>query len=594
MSIDLKRRLEKLHQLRKKNQKKLNHTSLGRLLTFLVFISLLTTSYIYKDFIAILLLTSTIFFIWFIYFIRKFNKVELHQERLNLYIQFLKREIYRSENKISELYRDDPNQSEFNNNYTKDLDIFGSTGLYSYIDTTVTLNGNRLFLNQLLQVQINDSESIKNRQTVIKEIISHKLYLWKLVFLFQEASPTFGYSKIDIGFNLGKLRENLSFFSRLSSILKFYVPIIYSLILITFLMDKSGLWGIFFLIQFSLIIYRYKDKKNIIDKYYKFIKIFSKYKYLILYLYTTKYSSKDLKERFSIFKKDNLTHLFYLISKLENRLNYREIPLPGFLLNLFLCWDYLILSDIEKIERYTEVSITELISSLEWIDSLLPFCILSYYEQNLEFPEIFDEPTLSADKVGHPLIPSTNRVYNQILPMNCGNLMILTGSNMSGKTTYLRTIGLNLLLGLCGAPVFGKNMKISPLKILSSIKNEDSLSQGISFFYSEVRKLSYILKESKRNDSLVLIDEILKGTNTRERIIATKHIMKYLSKMNSFNYITTHDIELARESDSYILKHFTEIIENNKMGFDYLMRDGVITSGNALKILKIECSELEL
>jgi DNA mismatch repair ATPase MutS len=137
-------------------------------------------------------------------------------------------------------------------------------------------------------------------------------------------------------------------------------------------------------------------------------------------------------------------------------------------------------------------------------------------------------------------------------------------------------------------------MKISSLKIFTSIKNEDSLSQGISFFYSEVRKLSYILKESTKNNSLILIDEILKGTNTRERIIATKQIMKYLSGLSSLNYITTHDVDLARETESYILKHFTEIVKDNKMSFDFKIRDGVITSGNALKILKLECPELGL
>ena len=132
------------------------------------------------------------------------------------------------------------------------------------------------------------------------------------------------------------------------------------------------------------------------------------------------------------------------------------------------------------------------------------------------------------------------------------------------------------------------------MKILSSIKNEDSLSEGVSFFYSEVQKLSYILRESKTNNSLLLIDEVLKGTNTRERLIATKSLLQSLSEINSLNYITTHDIELAKESNSIVLKHFTEIVENDKMSFDYLIRDGVITSGNALKILSIECPELRL
>ena len=117
-------------------------------------------------------------------------------------------------------------------------------------------------------------------------------------------------------------------------------------------------------------------------------------------------------------------------------------------------------------------------------------------------------------------------------------ILVLTGPRQSGKTTFLRTIGINVLLAHCGAPVCAKSMKLSPMKILSSIKNEDSLSEGVSFFYSEVQKLSYILRESKTNNSLLLIDEVLKGTNTRERLIATKSLLQSLSEINSINSIS--------------------------------------------------------
>lgn len=595
IELILKKKLKKISGERDKISLKLRNSSLFRIVSFLLLVIFLIILYIKKDYIYLYSILSILTLLLFIFFIRKYNSLESYKERLESYIQFLKREIHRANGNISELYRDDPNSSDLPvNHYWRDLDIFGKRGLYSYIDTTITQKGNKLFLKQLLQDEINSSLFIKSRQSTINELIKKSKFTWKLFYLFHETSNSNGYTKLNLFYSNENVSKIFKKSKTLLMLIKIYLFLFYSLGLIFFIMDKNGIWGLFFVLQIILYAYRFKHKSIIIKKYSKFIIIVSKYEKIISYLYSTRFQSRELYDRFSGYSIEAISNLFKILKSLESKLIYRDIPLPGFLLNLFFCYDYWILKDIEKIDTYKEVSLSTLIDSVEWIDSVLPFTILSFYDTTLEFPEVSDEPNFSADKIGHPLIHQKNRIYNPLFEMSPGNLMLITGSNMSGKTTYLRTLGLNLLLGQCGAPVFAKNMKISALMILSSIKNEDSLSEGISFFYSEVRKLSYILKQSRSINSIVLIDEILKGTNTRERILATKAIMKKLSEGNSFNYITTHDIELAGKSSKYILKHFTEIVENDKMGFDYMIRDGVITSGNALKILKIECPELEI
>jgi len=571
----------------------LKKISLYRFLIFLFLLLSLIIFYIQRDFLFISFLPITTVII-FIFLIHKYNKVSKIYSKIDSILQLLKREELRYELKISELYREDPDFLDPSNfHFWKDLDIFGKQGLYSYLDTTVTQGGNKKFVYELLQKEVPNLPDINNKQTIIKELSIRKKLLWKLLYLFYETSSSGGYVKVSLKHKIESVKQIISKPKQSLLFIKLFLITGYIGGFLLFLLDKPGLWGFFFFTQIILYTQKFKKKNIIIKKYEKFISILTKFEDVSLYLSKVKFKSEGLKNKFNRLSNKDLSSLFIRIKKLETKLVYREIPLPGFLLNLFISFDYFILNDINEIEN-SNIPIDELIESLDYLDSILPFTLLQFYNQDLEFPEFLKSLELSAEEIGHPLIPNNRRVYNKLSNIKPGSVVLITGSNMSGKTTFLRTIGINVLLAHCGAPVCAKSMKLSPMKILSSIKNEDSLSEGVSFFYSEVQKLSYILRESKTNNSLLLIDEVLKGTNTRERLIATKSLLQSLSEINSLNYITTHDIELAKESSSIVLKHFTEIVENDKMSFDYLIRDGVITSGNALKILSIECPELKL
>ncbi len=571
----------------------LKKISLYRFLIFLFLLLSIIIFYIQRDFLFISFLPITTV-ILFIFLIHKYNKVSKIYSKIDSILQLLKREELRYDLKISELYREDPDFLDPSNfHFWKDLDIFGKQGLYSYLDTTVTQGGNKKFVYELLQKEVPNLSNINYKQIIIKELSFRKRLLWKLLYLFYETSSSGGYTKVSLKYKIESVKQIILKPKQSLLFIKLFLIIGYIGGFLLFLLDKPGLWGFFFFTQIILYSHKIKKKNIIIKKYQKFISILSKFEDVSLYLSKVKFNSEGLKNKFNRLSNKDLSNLFVRIKKLETKLVYREIPLPGFLLNLFISFDYFILNDINEIEN-SNIPIDDLIESLDYLDSILPFTLLQFYNQNLEFPEFLESLELSSEQIGHPLIPSNRRVYNKLSNIKPGSVVLITGSNMSGKTTFLRTIGINVLLAHCGAPVCAKSMKLSPMKILSSIKNEDSLSEGVSFFYSEVQKLSYILRESKTTNSLLLIDEVLKGTNTRERLIATKSLLQSLSEINSINYITTHDIELAKESNSIVLKHFTEIVENEKMSFDYLIRDGVITSGNALKILSIECPELKL
>jgi len=591
----LKKRKEKYTKKLNLVNKNIRKLSLYRLLSFLVFCGSLLFLYISREYLIFSSSFASASLLIFIFLLYKYNLLYNYSNRLESILELIKREILRSNLQLNELYRNDPiiDQAE-NSHYWKDLGIFGRQGLYSYLDTTVTSGGNQLFIDELLQKETPQYKDLVQKQKRIIEISEKKRLYWKLLYLLYETSPTGGYSKNNIKYSIESITTVVSNPSRTKIFINLFLLFGYSLSFVLFILDQPGIWGAFFFIQILIYMYNIKKRNKIIKKYVKYIDTLNTLKEILKYFSKIQFKETTLKEKLNTYTFKEISDLIKITKRLDKKLSYREIPLPGFILNLFISLDYSIIKDIYEFEKMNKISIENLTSSVEFLDSLLPFCTTKFHQNKVEFPKIIEEFTLSAEYVGHPLIPSEKRVYNPLSSLKKGEIVLITGSNMSGKTTFLRTIGINVLLANCGAAVCVSNMVISPMKIFTSIKNEDSLSDGVSFFYSEVKKLSYILRESEKVNCIILIDEVLKGTNTRERLIATKSILQRLSEKSSFNYITTHDIEIAKENNKYILKHFTEVVENDKMGFDYLIRDGVITSGNALKILSIECPELKL
>ncbi|APJ03614.1 MutS-related protein [Silvanigrella aquatica] len=196
--------------------------------------------------------------------------------------------------------------------------------------------------------------------------------------------------------------------------------------------------------------------------------------------------------------------------------------------------------------------------------------------------------------LGHPLIAEENRICNSIKLMKSSPVVLLTGSNMAGKSTFLRTLGTNILLSNMGAPVCAEKFIIQPSRLLCAIRIDDSLEEGTSYFYAEVKRLKYILDSLNELHSvpgIFLIDEIFRGTNNKERFTGSYHIIHKLFEKNSFGFISTHDLALAQiheEDKRMVNMHFREHVEDNKLVFDYLIKEGACPTTNALFIMKQE------
>ena len=273
-----------------------------------------------------------------------------------------------------------------------------------------------------------------------------------------------------------------------------------------------------------------------------------------------------------------------------NQLNVRRNPF-AVILNLYGMWDFHWLYALEKWKKENEYLVVEWFEALGEIDHLISLSNLHYNNPDWHFPSIGENSKLSATALGHPLITSTNRVTNDLYMELKGNVRLITGSNMAGKSTFLRTVGTNLVLAYAGAPVCAKVLEAPILHLFTSMRTKDNLHENTSSFYAELKRLKLILEAVETtSDAFFLLDEILKGTNSVDRHTGAKAFILQLMKNKGAGLIATHDLDLAKleQETKGALENWcfeVDIIED-KLDFDYKIKQGVCQSFNATYLMK--------
>ena len=265
-------------------------------------------------------------------------------------------------------------------------------------------------------------------------------------------------------------------------------------------------------------------------------------------------------------------------------------------------WDFHVLFALDRWRRSAGVRVRAWLDAIGEIDALA--ALAGARRDNPEWctPEIDDVASVfAAEGLGHPLIASERRVSNDVEVGPPGTLLLVTGSNMSGKSTLLRAIGLNAVLAQAGGPVCAARLRMPPSDLQSSIRIQDSLELGLSYFMAALARLKGVVDAAERPRPgrvlLYLLDEILQGTNSAERSIAVRAVARHLLDAGAIGAMTTHDLSVAEEQplkSSARLVHFTEIVdEDGTMRFDYRLREGIATSRNALRLMQLIGIDLE-
>ncbi|MDB4998132.1 MAG: MutS-related protein family 1, partial [Myxococcaceae bacterium] len=257
-----------------------------------------------------------------------------------------------------------------------------------------------------------------------------------------------------------------------------------------------------------------------------------------------------------------------------------------------LMWDLNCAIALEGWRLHAGKNVRAWLSALAEIEALSSLAGFAFDRPDHVYPELSSSPNVVATALAHPMIPAKKRIANDLELDGPGRALVITGSNMSGKSTLLRAVGTNAVLALAGAPACATKMSIGDVRVVTSMRVTDSLEEGVSHFYAELQKLKMVCDMARGERTvLFLLDEILHGTNTRERLIGARAIVRELVKRGAMGAVSTHDLaigDLETELPGKVQNfHFEEQVVNDKMTFDYKLRTGVVQSSNALRLMKI-------
>jgi len=293
------------------------------------------------------------------------------------------------------------------------------------------------------------------------------------------------------------------------------------------------------------------------------------------------------------------------LAGLQNILGFAELRQSGLVAivaNRFLLWDVFCAAALARWRTRSGASVRRWIDAMGELEALASLATFAHEHPTYCFPTVTANGLhFMASDLGHPLIAPGRRVANDVSfgvdPV--GDALLVTGSNMSGKSTLLRAIGVNTVLALAGAPVCATHLDLAECQVRSSMRIKDSLEEGVSHFYAELARLKGIVDAANAGERvLFLLDEVLHGTNSRERNIGAKAVVMHLIDKGCIGAVSSHDLglsDLAEESRGRVMNiHFQELVEGGKMTFDYKLKRGVVTSSNALRLMKMIGIDVDL
>ena len=291
----------------------------------------------------------------------------------------------------------------------------------------------------------------------------------------------------------------------------------------------------------------------------------------------------------------------------------RMNPIVGLLLNLLTPWDFWVAWLAYRQRQRMADNLPVWLDAFHELEALIALGEFAALHPDYAFPEILPVqenpqnaplshtvdngtgPVFAAQQLGHPLLPPDRKVCNDLQIDRLGQVLIITGSNMAGKSTFIRTLGVNLCLAYAGGPVNAVSLRTVPFRLYTCIRISDSLGDGFSYFYAEVKRLKGLLEALRHDPSglplLYLVDEIFRGTNNRERLIGSRAYVKALIGAAGVGLIATHDLDLAALAENQPQArnlHFRDEVAGGKLTFDYILRPGPSPTTNALKIMQIE------
>jgi len=572
----------------RKIKRRLNILAFSRVITFILaaylgYLLIKTDLFLGLGVIAAIL---AVFIYLVIYYIKKKD----HSQIINNLIHVNSGEIEAIRGNISKF----PGGEEFKDSsheYSNDLEIFGNSSLFQYINRTCTYAGKNQLANRL-RSPLKSKDKISQRQKAVEEL--SELLHWRQKFM-----------AIGKKLNLEQYNDtHLIVWSKEQPWLSHnitYQILRWALPLLTFAMLGFTIYGmipigyfILLLLVNFLVIRNISSKIN--TQYHNItnqLPALKNYMQLLQHIERQSFTSSDLIElqKNLFLDKHPSSRIIRKLFRISDALDNRNNLLADIILKLFFLWDIHQVIRLENWHRHYAGHIENWIETIGNFDAIISLANFNYNHPSYIFPKISDNKILEVEELGHPLIKQAKRVNNNFSITKNGDTFIITGANMAGKSTFLRTVGVNLVLGMIGAPVCASYMEFKITNLFTSMNITDSLSKNESYFYAEIKRLKQLVEQAaKKENIMVLLDEILTGTNTRDKEKASKAFLERLLTMKVTGIIATHDLSLTsleeKHPDRIHNKSFEVELYEGEMKYDYKLRDGIAQNMNALELLR--------
>ena len=475
-----------------------------------------------------------------------------------------------------------------------DLDLVGSYGLHRLLDTCVTREGSAR-LRDWLALGEPDMEQIAARQRLVRELVALPIFRDKLRLSSGPPNRRWRGDRVAAWLSspplTGSVRPLLIGLTALA-----LLNVV--LLVLNALVGFPAVWRVSFLVYFTLYLWRVLTLDDPFSAALALRDPLEDLKAVSAYLETYHYKKesalRDLCKPFLDAERRPSAQLAR-VTRVIAAASVRRNPMLWIIVSVALPWELFVLHWLNRSRAALVERLPQWLDVWFELEALSALANLAYLNPGYILPEFTSgTPLFEAHGLGHPLIPDDERVCNDFTVEQPGQLALITGSNMSGKSTFLRTVGVNQCLAYAGGPVAAQLFRTVPLRIFTCIRVTDSLADGISYFYAEVKRLKALLVALEQDHPyplLFLIDEIFRGTNNRERLIGSRSYIRALVSHNGIGVLSTHDLELIHLADDIpqiTNYHFAETIADSRMTFDYRLRLGPCPTTNALKIMQME------
>ncbi|WP_196001147.1 DNA mismatch repair protein MutS [Clostridium sp. 1001271B_151109_B4] len=482
-----------------------------------------------------------------------------------------------------------------NHKFSSDLDIFGKNSLFQWINLTKTKFGRKKLASKMIMNSLPNRYEIEEEQEAIKELADKREFCERIYFEASIENKKKEKLKELLEWALSEEKNNFTV-----KYISYIFIVITCIILFLTIIGRLSISYLILDLVINYLVIKLLTKRlsDVIDIFINNKKDIEKYSKLLSIIQDEKFYSKKLLDIQKDLVSSNINCKSEM-KKLKNIISWLGDSTSNayyLLINVFFMSDIFILSNLQEWRIKNGYKLEKWLEDMGEVEALASLSTIAFEHEEWTYPTISGANEIEAVELAHPLLGERAKANNFNLK-GSEKVALITGSNMSGKSTFLRTIGFNMVLTYLGLPTFSKRFKCGISNIYTCMRTQDNLDENISSFYAEILRIKLVIEAAQNGEKVFfLLDEIFKGTNSQDRHDGARILIEQLVKLQGVGLVSTHDLELCdleNEKSWLVNYNFREYYKNNKINFDYVLRRGMSKTQNAKHLMKLAGIDIE-